>query len=151
MLRRLNTPQLVLLFGPLSVALSFAMQQLLSIWFPVSRPDTEQMGDMQLLVNAVVFAPLIETAISQLLPFLVLERFKRWPLQVVISAILFVLVHLGVGLPLLVGVYLIKGVFYAYLFHLLASRSYSAAYAGVAIVHALTNAAALVLDRVLHL
>ena len=64
----------------------------------INGPDFKRFGIIEITIIAVVLAPILETAIFQALPILLIQRFIKWRtnlVAVLISSIFFSLAHLG--------------------------------------------------------
>ena len=148
--RTADTCLVVLIFTLVSIALS-AVVPLLGVWGVHDihfnpTPDEQDMGFEMLLIFSVVFAPALETLFFQFIPFWLLSRI-RWmrknPIWIVlIPSLLFGISH-NYTIHYMICAF-IAGMVFMYVYII---RSEKQPFFTVAIIHALSNLFAVVMNE----
>jgi ABC-type multidrug transport system permease subunit len=140
----------ILFAAALSIAATYAAALIDAQFEDSSRPDLESLHNLPLFLIAVIFSPILETLLLQLLPVWLLSRWNRSePVKFIASTALFTLSHTGHGIGIAIGVGLVCGAIFAFSAILWAKRSLSASFWVVCCVHAIHNLYFFAGDRLL--
>jgi hypothetical protein len=123
-----------------SISLTHLVAIIDSFFEQSGRPSLEAMGDLSFFLLAVIFSPVVETLLFQMLPVSIcLQRHRSAVEAFLWSSIPFALMHSAHGLGIFIGVGVVCGVIFGLSAVLWAKRSLAASFWVVCSVHALHN------------